>query len=401
MQNNSIELAVPVAEGEATSGKELQVRVLRSVAELEEVRPAWQSWCWHPNADMDLYLLLMDCKPELLRPHIMVLYRDGRPEAMLIGRVVNQRLEFKIGYKTFLKPNVRVLNIVHGGTLGDLSSEKSEVLIREIEESLRRGEADVAALNWIRTDSPLYRAARQVPGVLSRDFFPAVQSHWKMSLSGSMERDYQGGSKDYRELRRKAKKLHADYSNQVKIRCFRELVDLQRMISDVEEIAEGTYQRGLGVGFIDNAETRRHLNLEAEKGWLRAYVLYVAEKPCAFWIGNVYRGVFHGGSAGYDPRYSKYAPGKFLMTKGMETLYEGGVREIDFGLGDADYKQGFGNGKWDEVLIYIFAPTLRGFWLNALRTPMVVIDQLAKKALEKTSLLPKIKRIWRDRVRQN
>ena len=82
-----------------------------------------------------------------------------------------------------------------------------------------------------------------------------------------------------------------------------------------------------------------------------AYVLYVADAPCAYWIGNRYQNVFYGDFVGYDSSYGKYAPGKFLMLKAIEDFCQEGIREIDFGLGDATYKQGFGDSQWEEARI--------------------------------------------------
>jgi hypothetical protein len=41
-----------------------------------------------------------------------------------------------------------------------------------------------------------------------------------------------------------------------------------------ESIAEKSYQRGLGVGFANTPEVRKRLELESQKKWLRASILY-------------------------------------------------------------------------------------------------------------------------------
>jgi len=53
---------------------------------------------------------------------------DSRPEAMLAGRIVNERIAFKAGYKTIFSVRARLLSIAYGGLLGNLSSENSAAL---------------------------------------------------------------------------------------------------------------------------------------------------------------------------------------------------------------------------------------------------------------------------------
>jgi CelD/BcsL family acetyltransferase involved in cellulose biosynthesis len=145
---------------------------------------------------------------------------------------------------------------------------------------------------------------------------------------------------------------------------------------------------------------RQRLQLEAEKGWLRTYILYAANLPCAFWMGTVYRGKFYSDCLGYDPSYEKYSPGTFLLNAMIEDSCRDGIEQVDFGLGDARYKQRFGNCSWQEVTAYIYGPSWRGLRVNALRTPAAFLDRLTKQALDRTNLLPKIKKLWRNRLRQ-
>jgi hypothetical protein len=386
---------------EQSGHQTLQVRVLRSIVEIDEIRDVWTSWNYHPNSDGDFYLLLLKNNPQFERPHIVVIYRGQDPECMLIGRIVRQRIDFKIGYKTIFRPKARVLNFVYGGSLGDLSPECSQLMVKSILDSLRQGEADLANLNFLRTDSPLHACATRLPGPLSRDLFPAPQPHWQITLSGGAEAAFLHGNsaKDFRELRRKARKLFADHSNQVKFCRFGKPSELEEMMKDIEQVAKGTYQRGLGAGFVDNDERRRVLRFHAEKGWLRAYVLYVAEKPCAFWVGVAYRGVFYGGSIGYDQKYAKYAAGKYVMMKGMEDLCRDCVGAVDFGFGDAEYKQMLADRGWVEASPYIFAPSLSGLRLSLLRTPMALVDKFSRQGLKQLGLIPKVKRAWRESLR--
>ena len=76
------------------------------------------------------------------------------------------------------------------------------------------------------------------------------------------------------------------------------------------------------------------------------------------------------------------------------------VMQVDWGLGDAEYKAALGTHEWQEACVYIFAPTLKGLALNILRTPAMVADVQLKRILERANLVKRIKRLWRNRLMQ-
>jgi Acetyltransferase (GNAT) domain len=379
----------------------VDIRVVRTVEEIEQIRDVWSNFQRHPNADIDFYLLVCRIRPEILRPHVIVLYREGRPEAMLVGRLVRGTIDLSVGYGKMLKMPARLLTVVCGGLMGNLSSENGQALVAEVSKALRHDEADAALFNFVRTDSTVYPVILGSPGRMHRDYWPAEQPHWSMKLPNSIEAVYGEMSGDHRkELRRMERKLLADYSGDVKVRSLREVSDLDSMFRDLEEIAKRTYQRGLGAGFADSPEMRQRFRLEAEKGWLRSYILYVGGKPCAFWVGTLYKGTFHSGFMGYDPGYQRYSPGSVLQVKVLEDFCQDGIRELDFGLGDAMYKQRFANCSWQEGSAYIFAPTFAATAINTLRIPTMFLDRMLRKVLERTKLLAKVKKRWRSMVKQ-
>ena len=186
------------------------------------------------------------------------------------------------------------------------------------------------------------------------------------------------------------------------MRTFRGAADFEEMMRDIEQIAAKTYQRGLGVGFDTSAAMRERLRLEIAKGWLRAFVLYIEDKPFAFWIGKLYQNSFCSDSMGYDPAYSKHSPGMYLIMQVVEYLCgensDDRAHQIDFGFGDAQYKTVLANQEWQEASIYIFARSWKGIGINLLRMPTAWVNHWAQELLGKTSLLLKVKRMWRDRI---
>jgi hypothetical protein len=378
----------------------LMTRTIRTREEIEDIRDIWVSWQNHPNSDIDFYLTIQSLRPTILRPHIIVVYRDGRPESMLVGRIEQGRIDCNIGYKTVLAPRMRVLSVVYGGQLGNWSKEHGRLMVKEVVDCLRNDEADAARFYCVRADSAVFPLIFRYSAFGCQDHFPMAQMHRSMKLSATIADVYAGLSRDHRwEIRKKSKKLLADYPN-AHVECLRGVENLDLICEHVEDIAKHTYQRGLGVGFIDNAEMRTITKLELEKGWHRTYILYINDKPCAFWMGNVYAGTFHSSHLGYQRTYENYSPGTYLQARTIEELCKEGVKELDFGLGDARYKQRFGNSSWQEVSAYIFAPNLKALTLNVIRTPTAFLDQVMRQAVEKTALLPRIKKMWRNRLRR-
>jgi CelD/BcsL family acetyltransferase involved in cellulose biosynthesis len=373
------------------------VRVLRTLEELEDVRAAWTSWPVHRDAHFDVYKTILNALDEVPEPYVIVVDRGGQPDAMLIGRISKSNLKERVGYVGFTIRGVRVLNFVYGAFVGNLSEENARILLDEVEKALRRGDADVAVLTYVRQDSPLYRFAEKSKHWLMRDHFPSSQPHWTMDVPKAPESFYAVMSGDHRKkIRSEAKKIRAAFPDLQMVR-FHGNEGLEQLVKEAEQVASTTYQRGLGVGFADNRPIRDLLSLEAQKGWLRAYVLYANAKPCAFWIGAIYNGAFLSEYLAFDPAFSKYSPGTYLVTQALEEVASQ-VAIVDFSTGEALYKQRFSNTHWDESTIYLYAPTFVGVRLKAIRTGADITRSTAKKLLEKTSLAGKVKKLWRERA---
>jgi len=377
------------------------IRILRTAAEFEELREAWTAWGGHLHSDIDFLSMLIESREEILNPHIIVVYRDAKPDAMLIGRLERAQINFKVGYLPLFKARARSLTFQYGALRGNPSDENCKEIIRAILRSLKSGEADMALLDHPSTDSFLYKRALSVPSLLSRDYLPAPQPHHKMRLPGTIEEVFLGLSSSHRkDLRAGGRKIEKKLEGRLKICCFREVAELEVAISQVEEVARKTYHRGLGVGFDDSPRTRQMLRFYARNGQLRMYVVYDADTPFAFWIGVVYGGWFYSDHTGYDSHYRDYAPGTFLLTKMIEDFCREGLQGIDFGLGDALYKQRFGNYHFEESPVFLFAPHWKGLTLKIAHSITGVAGRAMKEMLSRTNLLMKVKSWWRGRLAQ-
>lgn len=377
-----------------------EVVVARSLSEVSALRDEWEKMCIDPNADIDFYQTIVQCRNEVLRPHVMVLKRDGTINSILAGRLERREFEAQLGYKKVRLASVRCLTLIHGGLLGDGSEDCVANLVKSVLESLRNGEADVAWFYGLDVDSAFYHAARRVGSLLTRDYFPGQIRRWKMRLPSTYEELYRGLSSNTKHnLKRYSKRLRDSFGDQVTIKQFRDLRDLDWLLADTEIVAAKSYHRGLGVGFICNEETRRTMMLAAEQGWLRAYVLYIAGKPCAFWNGILYGRTFFTSTTAYDPDFGECRPGTFLLQTMLQDLCaEKVVEEVDFGFGDAQYKRDWCEQEQLQTSFFLFAHTPKGLFVNCLRTPLTGVANATRQILTTTGALQKVKRVWRQRL---
>lgn len=392
-----------VAHKQQCESTEIEIRVARSMSEVEALREVWAGWPGHRDSDIDFYLMIVRSCREVVRPHVIALYRAGRPDAILVGRLEKKRLRFGVGYLPGFGAWARCLTFVYGALHGDASPENTRYLVREVLNCLRRGEADLAMLEFVPLDSTLYQFAKTLPCTLQRDPMPAPQGHITMSVPDRIELVYGRMSRERRKhLRASVRKIQSGLAGAVKIICYRHLSELDRLFCDTERIARKTYQRGLGVGFADTPDVRARLSLAARKGWLRAYLLYLGARPCAFWIGMNYCDTFHSEYMGFDPEFHQLSPGMVLVMQVIESFCnhtEGdAVRQLDFGLGEAEYKSVLGDRTWLEASAYIFSPNLKGLELKGLRLAAGLIDRSARRVLASTSLFARVKRRWRNRL---
>ena len=153
---------------------------------------------------------------------------------------------------------------------------------------------------------------------------------------------------------------------------------------------------------MDTPDVRMRLELAARKGWLRAYCLYVGDRPYAFWIGMLYNDSFVSEYLGYDPGLRHLSPGMVLIMRVIEGLCDRAhgdvVREVDFGLGHAEYKAALCTKNWVEATVHIFSPTLRGLIVKSMRTAARLADVAGRRILAHTCVFPRLKRVWRDHL---
>jgi hypothetical protein len=392
-------LAAPAESLLATRAVPCRLRVARTDDELRKLLPFWMKANRHPDADAEFYSLMVGNGSQAARPHILVAEQNGEPVVILIGRLERTQVQIRLGYFPLFRLNIRQLTFLQDGLIGDCSKEITRALVEQIMECLRAGTADRALFERVEVGTELYRLARTVPGVWTGDYSMDTTEGWKTKLPATLEEFLKRRSKKHRYwLRRIGRVFEEDFSGQVKYQIYQNRSEVEAFCACAEAVARKTYHRGLNVGFVDNAQNRRRLELAGDKGWLRGYVAFIGREPVAFWCGRLYQGVMLLDWTGYDPAYGRYELGTILFLKMVEDLCAAGEQEIDYGSGTSFYKERFGDHKRGQALVHIYAPTARGFCLNVVKALEAASNRWAKVAARKLGIIDRIKKHWRGRL---
>jgi hypothetical protein len=382
-----------------SSGIEPCVLVIRTAEEIQTIRKAWTNWCRNPDADPDLFLLSSKTESKVIQPHVIVVFRNSKPDCILIGRLEASIQEIKVGYATVFRPYAKTLLFLSGGYLGTQTRENSELIVAEICKSLKSGEADCAELRQVPLDSSLFSEARTRPGFFCRQHICVRYMHRYLELPASFE-DYLRAlpRKRRHEARRHARLLCKNFPDATEIQWYTNEQQIERLTGDVKKVHASSYQGALGVGFTDNEGTRARFRAVAKKDGLRGCVMYISGEPVAFFIGFKFKETLFGKYLGFNPQFHKYSPGLQILLHVIENSCQPatGLRVVDLGWGDQNYKRAICNRSWMESPVRIFAPTLRGLRLNAEKSLAEWLDFRFKRRLAPSGFDKYIRRMWRQ-----
>jgi len=390
------------AENWQDLGDGLEMTTARSIEEIENIRSIWRDMQTNEpspviNADIDRYLSVIKVIVDV-QPYIILMKQNHDPVMMVVGRIEKRKVKLNLGYKTLFNPTLRCLTVVYGGIIGQKENNLCTLLVRELIRVLRDGEVDIIFFNQLRTYSSLYQFVRKMPSLCCRDYFPKVEPHWNMSIPENMNAFYTARSKKHRKhLKQYLRKFEKEYPGQIRVALYTREDEVEKAIWAASTISARTYKYALGCGLMDNASTRILLTTAARKGWLRAYVLYIGDEPCAFRFALHYGRIYFADGIGFDPKWSKFRVGTLLFLKVLENLCRDDTVDCyDFGFGDAEYKSSYGSNQWSEGSLYIFAPRIYPVFINIMRIFFLALNESLKCILKKFGFIDWVKRHWRS-----
>jgi len=374
-----------------------EVKVLRTLEEAERMRSVWSAMQWSPESDIDFVSFIVDIRPEIIRPHVVVVLEASKPVALLAGRLENSHFEIKFGYKVLWRTKIRRIAMFYGGFMGKTDATIGEVVIQSLLRSLRDEKASLLLWNGVQRDSILHTLLSDTPNSLCRDRLTRFVQHWTMKMPASLdELLHQRMNKKQRyNAKRSMQMIEKEFPGQVRYANYSTPNDVDELFQNAFKIARMTYQWGLGVGFQGSKENKERLVLEAKKGWFRGCVLFVKNEPVAFWICTVYNGIVYMDYTGYDPGFRNYEVGTALFLHMVGELCRDNVKQLDFGPGTAFYKEQFGDASFDEATLCVFSSSVRGMVLCGLNFAARGTVELARVLLKRLGLEQKLKTIWR------
>jgi hypothetical protein len=377
----------------------MEVSVIATLDKLDRLQSFWEIAQVHPNADLEHFRLVCEMRPEVIRPHVVVVGAPEQPSALLVCRLEHYQFVPSIGYLRPVKVNGRVLTGLYRGLIGDASEAQATLLIQHLLAFLRAGEADAVYLHHVADTSVLMSAfLSSAPRLWSQK--KAVSSeHWTFDLPKQVgEFTQRMRSKRRAWLRRKERELDTQFAGTVVWTWNRSFESIPKLCAELETVACRTYQRGLGAGFHNDEEHRKRFELCASRDQLRLQLLHLNGELQAFWVGVVYKGTFYSWATAYNADIREYEPGNLLFQRMVDELVREGVEKFDFGLGDAFYKQRFGDHSWRETTVRLFAPNAKGMLLRGSLGLSAAVDRIGRRCLEMAGLTGKIKGAWRRRI---
>jgi hypothetical protein len=174
---------------------------------------------------------------------------------------------------------------------------------------------------------------------------------------------------------------------------------IEKFLQDGETISRTTYQWNVGQRLCNDSATRQRFLRLAKEGRLRAYIVYIGKKPCAFAWGELNHLIYASQSTGFDPKYHKASPGTAIMLWVIRDLIENTDCEVfDFGVGGDDwgFKSRFGNTSLNVAWIELANYRPYSFILFALDKIINAGKNFASSMMPRGNLRQRLKRMIRQ-----
>lgn len=122
-----------------------------------------------------------------------------------------------------------------------------------------------------------------------------------------------------------------------------------------------------------------------ESGWLLFTAIEFNNRPIALHYGFDYDGTITWYKPAFDPEFSKHSPGLVLVRMLVGHAIALGRRELDFAVGDEEFKQRFTNARRTTVRIQVFRSASRFLTEVARHRTVAVLRRLRRAVVPSRS----------------
>jgi hypothetical protein len=372
------------------------VHVATTTRAIEDLRPVWGKWTHSLNTDIEYYLHNLRSDPTILCPYVITVCEGGVAQAMLVGLLRRRKVSAVVSFVTIPGPAARALEIMKGGRVGRQSPVIDRLIALQLSTAIKCDKVDWLCFQSLPLHSELLSQIQQLPrlGFKHRVAHTSYDSVVFLTAREGKRAPVFSG-KIMREVRRKTRILQRAFPDKTRFKCFSDPAELDAGISDAITTAVTTWQYPLGYGLVDTFQVRESFKFFAKQGWLRVYVLYVDDLPCAFLIGQLYNNTFYCQYAGYRISFARFSVGSLLTTWALESLAGTGVQQVDLGDGSQEYNRRLGCETCEDFRLHVYFPTLRGFWLNIFFATTQIARAAGRTMLSGLGL-NRIGKIWRN-----
>jgi CelD/BcsL family acetyltransferase involved in cellulose biosynthesis len=381
----------------ALAARSAEVHLVKDLDSIKTIRDIWLSLRIDDiDADPDFFAAVVRSSPAVTQPYVVLIDRVDDSPLVAVARLETKQLPILLGYRRLPSPSVRALVVCFGGLLGDIDRAAAAQLLDELERPLRDDRVDVVVMPKLDTASAVHEVARQsIPS--HRRGQSTESSRWVAKVPATLEDFLSGRSRKTRQTyRRQDRRLEEKFGSALRIQVYGKNCDANRAIDDMREVAIKTYQHGLGVSLSDSGLEIAMIREGFAQGWFRAWVLYINDCPVAFWSGTTYRGTFSTGTPGFDPEYARDSVGRYTMFKMVDDLCrDSEVQILDFGHGEAEYKEAFGERVRSEADLIIYAPRIVPLLINSATSAVEYINRLGHALVSRNDWARELKRRWR------
>jgi CelD/BcsL family acetyltransferase involved in cellulose biosynthesis len=184
-----------------------------------------------------------------------------------------------------------------------------------------------------------------------------IQARWRIEFPDNEEEYWKKfTSRTRSKFRARLKKFGRSHLERIT-----SVDQIPAFLKAANEVSTQSWQtRQFGLRIRNDESELRRLSVLAEQGFLRSYLWQVDEKPAAFALCHQRGGCFRYEEIAYCAEYSLLSPGVTLLQQIVEDLYRNDLpRFFDFGGGDAEYKQKFGNLEGRSQSLWLVPSTWR------------------------------------------